>query len=48
VIHNDIKTADNEIDVFLNLQTSDMQRVAKAYFTEKNRTVLYITPKAVR
>jgi predicted Zn-dependent peptidase len=45
VIHNDIKTADAEIDVFLNLTTSDIQRVAKTYFTEKNRTVLYITPK---
>jgi len=46
VIHNDIKTADAEIDLFLNLQTSDIQRVAKTYFTEKNRTVLYIMPKA--
>jgi predicted Zn-dependent peptidase len=45
VIHNDIKTADAEIDVFLNLTTADIQRVAKTYFTEKNRTVLYITPK---
>ena len=45
VIHNDIRTADAEIDVFLNLQTSDVQRVARTYFTEKNRTVLYIVPK---
>ena len=45
VIHNDIRTADSEIDTFLNLQTSDIQRVATAYFTEKNRTVLYIVPK---
>jgi zinc protease len=45
VIHNDIKTADAEIDVFLNLATADIQRVARTYFTEKNRTVLYITPK---
>jgi predicted Zn-dependent peptidase len=45
VIHNDIRTADAEIDVFLNLQTSDVQRVAKTYFTQNNRTVLYIVPK---
>jgi predicted Zn-dependent peptidase len=45
VIHSDIRTADAEIDVFLNLQTSDIQRVARTYFTDKNRTVLYITPK---
>ena len=45
VIHNDIRTADDEIDVFLNLTTGDIQRVARTYFTEKNRTVLYIMPK---
>ncbi len=45
VIHNDVRTADAEIDVFLNLTTADIQRVARTYFTEKNRTVLYITPK---
>jgi zinc protease len=45
VIHNDIRTADAEIDIFLDLQTADIQRVARTYFTEKNRTVLYITPK---
>ena len=45
VIHNDIRTADSEIDIFLKLQTSDIQRVARTYFTEKNRTVLYIVPK---
>jgi zinc protease len=48
VIHNDIRTADGEIDVFLNLATTDIQRVAKTYFTEKNRTVLYILPKGAR
>jgi zinc protease len=48
VIHNDIRTADAEIDVFLNLATTDIQRVAKTYFTEKNRTVLYILPKGAR
>jgi zinc protease len=48
VIHNDIRTADAEIDVFLNLATTDIQRVAKTYFTETNRTVLYILPKSSR
>jgi zinc protease len=48
VIHNDIRTADAEIDVFLNLATADIQRVAKTYFIEKNRTVLYILPKSAR
>ncbi len=48
VIHNDIRTADAEIDVFLNLATTDIQRVAKTYFTETNRTVLYILPKGAR
>ena len=45
VIHNDVRTADDEIDVFLNLTTADIQRVARTYFIEKNRTVLYIMPK---
>jgi zinc protease len=45
VIHNDIRTADAEIDIFLNLQTADIQRVARGYFTQNNRTVLYIMPK---
>jgi zinc protease len=45
VIHNDIRTADAEIDTFLNLTTSDIQRVATTYFTEKNRTILYILPR---
>ena len=48
VIHNDIRTADAEIDIFLNLATADIQRVAKTYFIEKNRTVLYILPKGAR
>ena len=48
VIHNDIRTADAEIDVFLNLATTDIQRVARTYFIEKNRTVLYNLPKGAR
>jgi predicted Zn-dependent peptidase len=45
VIHNDVRTADEELDIFLKLTTADIQRVAKTYFTDKNRTVLYVTPK---
>ena len=46
VIHNDIKTADGEFDIFTNTTTADVQRVARTYFNEANRTVLYILPKA--
>src|SRR3954454_9307900 len=45
VIHNDIKTADAEFDIFQNLTTADVQRVAKTYFTPENRLVLTIMPK---
>src|SRR3954453_13165237 len=46
VIHNDIKTADAEFDIFQNLTTADVQRAAKTYFTPENRLVLTIMPKA--
>src|SRR5687767_3243536 len=46
VIHNDVKTADGEFDIFTNTTTADVQRVARTYFNEANRTVLYILPKA--
>jgi predicted Zn-dependent peptidase len=46
VIHNDITRADAEIDIFENLTPTDIQRVARTYFTQNNRTVLYILPKA--
>jgi predicted Zn-dependent peptidase len=45
VIHNDITTADGEFDIFTNTTTADVQRVARTYFNETNRTVLYILPK---
>ncbi len=45
VIHNDITRADAEIDIFENLTPMDIQRVARTYFTQNNRTVLYIQPK---
>jgi len=46
VIHNDIKTADAEFDIFQNLTTADVQRAARTYFTPENRLVLTIMPKA--
>jgi zinc protease len=44
VIHHDIKTADGEFDIFQNITASDVQRVARTYFTPENRLVLTIVP----
>jgi zinc protease len=46
VIHRDIKTADDEFDIFQNISTADVQRVAKTYFRPENRIVLTIMPQA--
>jgi zinc protease len=46
VIHNDIKTADGEFDIFQGITPADVQRVARTYFTPENRLVLTILPKA--
>jgi zinc protease len=45
VIHDDIKTADGEFDIFMNISQADVQRVANTYFTPENRLVLTIMPK---
>jgi zinc protease len=45
VIHNDISTADGEFDIFMNVTTADVQRVARTYFNETNRVVVHIVPK---
>jgi zinc protease len=45
VIHNDIKTADGEFEIFQNITAADIQRVAKTYFTPTNRLILTIMPK---
>ncbi len=44
VIHNDIKTADGEFDIFQNITIADVQRVAKTYFRPENRTLLTLMP----
>ena len=44
VIHNDIKTADGEFDIFQNITAADVQRVARTYFTPENRLVLTMMP----
>jgi zinc protease len=45
VIHNDIKTADGEFDIFMKMTAADVQRVARTYFTPENRLVMTILPK---
>jgi zinc protease len=45
VIHNDIKTADGEFDIFQGITAGDIQRVARTYFVPDNRLVLTIMPK---
>ena len=44
VIHNDVASADGEFEIFQNLTASDVQRVARTYFTAQNRTVITIMP----
>ena len=45
VIHNDIKTADGEFDIFQGITAADIQRVARTYFTPENRLVMTVMPK---
>jgi len=45
VIHDDVKTADGEFDLFQNVTVADVQRVAKTYFIEQSRMRLTIMPR---
>jgi len=44
VIHNDVKTADGEYDLFQNVTLADIQRVARTYFTPESRMLLTVLP----
>ena len=44
VIHNDIRTADGELDILQHMTVADVQRVARTYFRPENRLVLTLLP----
>jgi zinc protease len=44
VIHHDIRTADGEFEIFQNISSADVQRVARTYFRPENRLILTILP----
>ena len=46
VIHDDVKTADGEFDLFQKVTLADVQRVARTYFTPQSRMLLTIMPGA--
>ncbi len=48
VIHDDIKTADGEFDLFQKVTVEDVQRVARTYFTPESRFLITINPGAAR
>jgi zinc protease len=49
VLHKgDIKTADDEFDIFQNLTLDDVQRVARTYFRPETRLVLTLMPSGNR
>jgi zinc protease len=45
VIHDDIKTADGEFDLFQNVTLDDVKRVAQTYFKPESRMLLTILPR---
>jgi zinc protease len=48
VIHDDVKTADGEFDIFMGLTKVDVQRVARTYFTPETRLVLAVLPRSAQ
>jgi zinc protease len=44
VIHGDVTTADGEFDIFTDITTADVQRVAQTYFTPETRLIMTILP----
>ena len=46
VIHDDVTTADGEFEIFAGITAKDIQRVANTYFTQSNRLVITILPRA--
>jgi len=45
VIHNDLGTADGEFELFMNVTTEDVQRVARTYFSPETRNVITVVPR---
>jgi zinc protease len=47
VIHDDVRTADGEFDLFQRVTRDDVRRVARTYFTPGSRLLLTVVPSAV-
>jgi zinc protease len=47
-LHDDVKTADGEFDIFMNITAADVQRVARTYFTPESRLVMKVMPRGSR
>ena len=45
VLHDDIRTADGEFEIFAAMTAADVQRVANTYFRPETRLVLTVMPR---